>query len=153
MTDHEAAAAQAAAELIRGLAEAEPHPEGNPALAAAAGAMLARRLAVSHGSADGPGRRAALLLEILPDASAALEAARPHLAAAERERVARLILGCATCGEVHVPRQAVMRTAAGPVPYTNWAAEDGHVYKRRNMTPAELASVLNGEPAAPEPGQ
>lgn len=80
----------------------EPHPEGNPALAAAVEAVVARRLAASHGSGDDTGRRAALLLEILPDAAAALEAAAPHMlhihaehdarvAAVERERCARLI--------------------------------------------------------------
>ena len=79
-------------------AVAEPHPEGNPALAAAVQAILNRRLAASHGMGDETSRRAALLLEILPDAAVALEAVAPLLAAAERERIkaARAVSAC--CG-------------------------------------------------------
>jgi hypothetical protein len=72
---------------------AEPSPEGNRALAAAVQAILDRRLAASHGIGDDTGRRAALLLEILPDAAAALEAAAPHLRAAERADLAEVLSG------------------------------------------------------------
>jgi transcriptional regulator with XRE-family HTH domain len=69
---------------------AEPHPEGSPVLAAAAGAILSRRLAATHGSGDPDARRAAILLDALPDAAAALEAAAPLIAAADRKRIREL---------------------------------------------------------------
>lgn len=68
---------------------AEPHPDGNPALAAATEAILRRRLAATHGDGDEHGRRAAILLDALPDAAAALEAAEPLIRASERERITR----------------------------------------------------------------
>ena len=61
----------------------EPTPDGNPALAAAVEAILSRRLAISHSTGDqhSEGRRVAILLEALPDAAAALNAATPHIEA------------------------------------------------------------------------
>lgn len=68
----------------------EPHPEGNPALVAACQAILNRRLATSHGIGDDTARRAALLIEILPDAATALEAAEPYIRTDQREQDAQL---------------------------------------------------------------
>lgn len=69
-----------------------PNPDGSPALAAATEAILNRRLAASHwDSADDAAHRAAILLNALPDAAAALEAAEPHIRAQEARRIGRMI--------------------------------------------------------------
>lgn len=70
---------------------ADPHPEGNPALAAAVGAILSRRLVTGYGSGLDGARRAVILLDALPDAAAAITAAAPLIAASERERILALL--------------------------------------------------------------
>jgi hypothetical protein len=70
-------------------AQAAIGAEGNPALTAATEAILNCRLAAGHWAAgDAAAHRAAILIDALPDAAAALEAATPHIAAAERQRIA-----------------------------------------------------------------
>jgi hypothetical protein len=69
---------------------AEPHPEGNPALAAAAEAILDRHLAAYRASGTGEARRAAILVDALPDAAAAIQGAAPVLAAPYAARIAEL---------------------------------------------------------------
>lgn len=85
-------------------------PESNPVLAAATEAILNRRLAAQHSSGDGPGRRAAILLDALPDAAAALQAAAPLIRAAERQRIAALAREMG----------AAYPVAAGPVSRAAW---------------------------------
>lgn len=57
-------------------------------------------------------------------AGAAIEAAEPHIAAAERERIRHALLACRTCGKIHEPLP-VTRQFEAP----NWASSvDGHSY-------------------------
>jgi len=95
---------------------AEPHSEGNPALAAATEAILNRRLAAAHGSGQGDARRAAILVEALPDAAAAIAAAAPLIRADERERIAARFpdgwLDAAAAGSARVGERERIRELA-----------------------------------------
>ena len=67
----------------------EPSPDGNPVLAAATEAIVRRRLASTHRNTTDPHRaRVVILLDALPDAAAAIEAAAPLIRADERQRLA-----------------------------------------------------------------
>jgi hypothetical protein len=64
---------------------ADPRPEGNPALAAATEAIVRRHLATMHSNGTEEAARVRILLDALPDAAAALEAAAPLIETFERD--------------------------------------------------------------------
>lgn len=77
-------------------------------------------------------------------ASDALAAARPHLEAAERERIRWLTFGCRTCGRVHELRKVTRGTVDRPVEGQTWAdPADGHAYDPQIVASGEAGRFLH----------
>ena len=86
-------------------------------------------------------------------ARAVLEAAAPHITAAERQRIRHAMFACQDCGKIHEARSVPPRKP-GEAPGITWASpDDGHAYRPplsrldpRVRQVAQAAGLLEGTP-------